>query len=148
MSKHKTPLRPTNDIGFCFDELVRAADRHIQERPWLQTSDEDEQRSIFVGVCISIQRYSLVDVPFHTCRSRILHAYAHSAGLVRRFESRTVQSQKQRKGKAAEKGRNARVRTQDAPSVALRAPVTDEAVSPPSGYPVYLRLGRFLTNAE
>ena len=139
--------RPSNDIGFLFDELVRAAVRHIDERPWLQTSDGDAQRSIFVGVCMSIQWYSISDVPFDTFRSRILYAYAHS-GLVQRFESRTVQSQRKRPAKNAKKGREARVRARSAPAVAQRAPAQVETVSAYSLYPVYLRPGTFLTNAE
>ena len=99
--------RPSNDIGFYYDELVLAAARHIDERPWLQTIDGDLQRSIFVGVCMTIHRYYISDVPFLTFRSRPLHAYAQF-GLVMSFPSRTSENERIR---TARRPRNRRAST-------------------------------------
>ena len=86
MSQHRS--RPSNASGIYYDGLVRAAAPIIDERPWLQTIDVEDQRSIFVAVCMAIYRYSISDVPFFTFRFRLLHAYAQS-GLVMLFTSRT-----------------------------------------------------------
>ena len=120
--------RPSNAIGLYYDELVRAAARHIDERPWLQTIDGDAQRSIFVGVCMAIQWHSIPDAPFDTFRSRILFAYAHS-GLVQLFPSRASENQRIRPARRSRDRRDAHVRARSAPAVAQHAPAKVETVS-------------------
>ena len=145
MSQHRS--RPSNDIGFYYDELVRAAARHIDERPWLQTIDVEDQRSIFVGVCMAIHRYYRSDVPSLTLRSRLLHAYAQS-GLVQLFPSRTSENERIRTARRPRDRRDAHVRARSAPAVAQHAPAGVEAVRASTMYPAYVWPGTFLTNVE
>ena len=83
---HSTMPPPVNDTGFYYSELALAAARYIDERPWLHVGTFADQRSIFVGVCMSIERWHHRDETFITFRSRVLHAYT-KLGLPQRFPS-------------------------------------------------------------